>query len=76
MENKTQEEATNHVDFNDGLEVLVEVSGLYSFKGKIVGIASRGFNNIYLVECTDGFLPNETYNYKVASVPLSNIFKI
>jgi hypothetical protein len=76
MKYKTFEEMTKHVDFKDGLEIEVNMPNIYTFKGKIVGIASRGLVPNYLVECTDGFLPNETYPYKVASIPLSYIFTL
>ena len=43
------------------------------FEGKIVGQGADGPNPIYLVECTDGFIPNNTYRYGVCMIALSEM---
>lgn len=73
---KTIEEMSNHKPFSDGLEVTVDMPNVYQFKGKIVGIASVGVVPNYIVECTDNFIPNDQYPYKVVSMPLSYIYSI
>lgn len=73
MRTKTFIEMNNHIEYQDGLEVVVDMPNIYSFEGKIVGIAQRGFVPNYIVECTDGFLPNNSYSFKVVSIPLSYI---
>ena len=71
--NKTFEEIVNTPELKDGIEVSVRI-GETSFDGKIVGKSSTGLNPSYIVECTDGALPNEVYSYKFVSIPLSEIF--
>lgn len=63
-----------------GTAVTVSVPGA-AFKRKIIG---KGFDNVigagitdinesYIVECTDGTIPNDYYRYSTYSVPLSSI---
>ena len=73
---KTFEEMANHTHYADGLEVEVNLPNVYRFKGKIVGLSSLGVIPTYVVECTDDFLPNAFYPYKVTVVSLSYIFPI
>ena len=74
MDNEwTIQEMQECEQLQDGLQVIVKIDKETQFKGKIVGNAINGLLPFYIVECTDNFLPNETYPYKVASVPLSNI---
>lgn len=74
MKAKTIEEMIDHQDYENNLDVTIDIPNVYKFDGKIVGISSRNIIPIYIVECTDGFLPNETYPYKVAGIPMSYIF--
>jgi hypothetical protein len=55
----------------DGATVRVEIPNVYSFNGKIVGVGTDGISPLYIIECIDGFLPNETYKYKVCMMPLA-----
>lgn len=73
MKNRTFEEIVNHPCIVDGTEVEVRL-GDGSFQGKVVGQSSTGLIPYYIVECTDGTLPNKTYEYKFTSVPVSEIF--
>jgi hypothetical protein len=56
-----------------GTKVIVSTSD-YIFEGIIVGQASAGITNTWLVECTDGFIPNLAYPYEVAYVFGHQIF--
>lgn len=71
--NRTFEELVNSPELTDGTEVNVRI-GEMTFEGKIVGKGSSGLVPYYIVECTDGTLPNEVYGYKFVSLPLSEIF--
>ena len=70
---KTFEEIVKSQDLTDGTLVNVRI-GETHFEGKIVGKSSTGLIPNYIVECTDGTLPNEVYRYKFVSLPLSEIF--
>ena len=53
------------------------VYGLRSMKDegyKYIGKSSSGLLPYYIVECMDETLPNETYQYKFVSLPLTEIF--
>jgi hypothetical protein len=71
--NRTFEEIVNTPELTDGVEVSVRI-GDSTFDGKIVGKSSSGLMPYYIVECIDGTLPNEVYNYKFVSLPLTEIF--
>jgi hypothetical protein len=71
--NRTFEEIVNTPELTDGVEVSVRI-GDSTFDGKIVGKGSSGLMPYYIVECIDGTLPNEVYNYKFVSLPLTEIF--
>jgi len=70
---RTFEEIVNTPELKDGVEVNVRI-GETTFDGKIVGMSSSGLIPYYIVECTDGTLPNKVYEYKFVSLPLSEIF--
>jgi len=72
---KTLEEIVAIEQLKYGEEVIVEIPGEYKFEGKIVGLGIMTVMPFYLVECTDDFIPNETYQYKVTEMPLSYIRK-
>jgi hypothetical protein len=71
--NRTFEEIVKTPELADGVEVSVRI-GESTFDGKIVGKSSSGLMPYYIVECIDGTLPNEVYNYKFVSLPLTEIF--
>lgn len=62
-----------HPIIENNQKVTVEIPNVYKFDGVVVGLSQNGLVPIYIVECTDGFLPNETYNYKFCTIPLSYI---
>jgi len=70
--NRTFEEVVNSPELVDGTLVDVRVVGI-TFKGKIVGKSQSGLIPHYIVECLDGFIPNEVYGYKFLSIPVSEI---
>ncbi len=70
---RTFEEIVKTPELKDGVEVNVRIGGT-TFDGKIVGKSSSGLMPYYIVECTDGTLPNKVYEYKFVSLPLSEIF--
>lgn len=70
---RTFEEIVNIPELADGVEVNVRI-GSETFDGKIVGKSSNGILPHYIIECIDGTLPNEVYNYKYVSLPISEIF--
>ena len=70
---KTLEEIVNHPELLDGTEVNVRFKDTL-FEAKVIGKSSTGLIPYYIIECTDGTFPNEIYNYKALSIPLSEIF--
>ena len=70
--NRTLEEIVNSPELADGTLVSVRV-GEKTFEGRIVGRSQSGLIPSYIVECMDGFIPNEVYGYKFVSMPLSEI---
>lgn len=70
---KTLEEMANHTQLTDGTLVVVDIPGIIKFPGNIVGVSSQHLITNYIVECLDNTLPNETYQYKVVSIPHSYI---
>lgn len=68
----TLKELSEHQVLENDSKVKVKV-GKDFFQGKIVGQGSACPNPIYLVECTDGFIPNETYQYKTCVMALSEM---
>jgi hypothetical protein len=67
------EEIVKTPELTDGVKVSVRM-GKSTFEGRIVGKSSSGLMPYYIVECIDGTLPNEVYNYKFVSLPLTEIF--
>ncbi len=51
----------------------VELVMLILFVGKITGLAHEGVLPSYIVECLDGFIPNETYQYRSCIIPMCYI---
>lgn len=72
MINRTFEENVALPEILDGTKVWVRV-GEETVLGRVVGISSSNLIKHYIVECLDGFIPNETYNYKFFSVPVTEI---
>ncbi len=72
--NRTFEELVNMPILTDGTEVDVRIGDNTMFNGKIVGLGTAGIIPMYVVECLDGTLPNDTYEYKFISLPLTEIF--
>jgi hypothetical protein len=68
----TLKELAGHPVLENGTKVSVKI-GKDAFLGKIVGQGSPCPNPIYLVECTDGYIPSETYQYKTCVIPLSEM---
>lgn len=68
----TLKELSEHPVLKNDSKVKVKV-GKDFFQGKIVGQGSACPNPLYLVECEDGFIPNETYPYKTCVMPLSEM---
>lgn len=66
----------NRDDLEMGKEVIVEIPGLYTFNGIVVGKATTDITANHIIKCTDGFIPNETYAYDTTSVPLSYIKEV
>ena len=71
--NRTFEEVVKMPELIDGTEVTCRI-GKSNFDGKIVGKSSSGLLPYYIVECMDETLPNETYQYKFVSLPLTEIY--
>jgi hypothetical protein len=68
----TFEQIVNMRGLEDGTKVTIRmING--SFSGKIVGVSGDGLIPQYIVECTDGTFPNETYPHKFLSLPSSEI---
>lgn len=70
---KSLEEISKLPPFENGQRVMCRVGDAYSFVGKIIGIANEGILPSYIVECLDGFIPNETYRYKSCIMPMCYI---
>ena len=70
--NRTFEEVVKMPELTDGTEVTCRI-GKSNFDGKIVGKSSSGLLPYYIVECMDETLPNDVYNYKFVSLPLTEI---
>jgi hypothetical protein len=71
--NKSLEELSKLPQLEYNQEVICKIGSEYSFTGKIVGLAHEGILPSYIVECLDGFIPNETYKYKTCIIPLCYI---
>lgn len=54
-------------------EVIVDIPDNYTFNGVIVGKATTGIEQTHIVKCTDGFIPNDTYNYDTTVIPMCYI---
>lgn len=54
-------------------QVRVSIHPGLEFKGKIVGVATTDITQTHIIECTDGTLPNEVYQYNTCVAPLSTI---
>jgi len=70
---KSLEEISELPQLEYNQEVICKVGELYSFTGKIVGLANDGVLPSYIVECLDGFIPNEDYRYKTCIMPICYI---
>lgn len=58
------------IEYSQGNKVVVNIEGVYKFEGEIVGLAYDGpLYNTYIVQCTDGFLPNKTYSFVCCLMP-------
>lgn len=74
MKGRTFEDMVKTPEIPDGTAVDARI-GTLTFSGKVVGKSgSSGLLTWYIIECMDGVLPNEIYNYKFVSLPLSEIF--
>jgi len=72
MTRKSLEELITIPQLEDG-RYVEGIIGDDTFDGKIVGMVSNGLVPIYIVECLDNSLPNETYPYRFAALPLTEI---
>jgi hypothetical protein len=70
---KSLEEISKLPPFKYGDQVICKVGDTYSFIGKITGLANESPLPSYIVECIDGFIPNETYGYKSCIMPMCYI---
>lgn len=70
---KNFEKIVNHDTLSDGTLVVVEIPEIINFPGNIVGLATDSLVKNYIVQCLDSTLPNDTYPYKVVSIPYSYI---
>lgn len=75
MLTRTFEEIVKSEVLSDGTQVKVRIVEKW-FDGKIVGRSGTGIIPYYIVECLDGTFPNEIYNYKFLSLPLTEIFPV
>jgi hypothetical protein len=55
-----------------GTEVKTDFGGKVIL-GKIVGKASHGIEQLHIIKCTDGQIPNENYSYNTFVAYLSEI---
>lgn len=70
---KDFEQIVNHETLKDGTLVIVEIPDTIKFPANIVGLATDSLVKNYIVQCLDSTLPNDTYPYKVVSIPYSYI---
>lgn len=70
---KSLEEISKLPPFEYGQTVMCRIGDAYSFVGKITGLAHEGVLPSYIVECLDGFIPNETYKYRSCIIPMCYI---
>ena len=63
----------NNFNMND--LVIVEIPNSYKFEGRVVGKGIENVYNSFIIECTDGFIPNEIYKFTTVIV-LSTFMKI
>lgn len=75
MKQRTFEEIVKSETLSDGTKVKVRIGEKW-FDGKIVGRSGTGIIPWYIVECLDGTFPNEIYDYKFLSLPLTEIFLV
>jgi hypothetical protein len=60
----------NMSNFPNGTLVTVDINHRdIKFKGKVVGKATTDITESHIVECIDGYIPNETYPYAVCVMP-------
>lgn len=80
INNKTMkrnlESLVNMPRLKNGQKVNVRLPEDKQFLAQVVGLGSSGILPFYIVECLDGQFPNETYEYKFMSIPVSEIFLI
>ena len=65
----------NDDSFPQGTEVVFKTETL-NIKGKVVGKSMQSVTNLYILECTDTQLPNETYSYTHFTAPKAFLTKI
>lgn len=73
---RTLEDLVSMPQLKNGQKVNVRLPEDKHFLAKVVGLGSKGILPFYIVECLDGQFPNETYEYKFMSIPVSEIFLI
>ena len=73
---RTLENLVSMPQLKSGQKVNVRLPEDKQFLAQVVGLGSNGILPFYIVECLDGQFPNETYEYKFMSVPVSEIFLI
>ena len=73
---RTLEDLVSIPQLKNGQKVNVRLPEDKQFLAQVVGLGSSGILPFYIVECLDEQFPNETYEYKFMSVPVSEIFLI
>ena len=71
---RTLENLVSMPQLKNGQKVNVRLPEDKQFLAQVVGLGSSDILPFYIVECLDGQFPNETYEYKFMSVPVSEIF--
>jgi hypothetical protein len=73
---RTLDDLVSMPQLKSGQKVNVRLPEDKYFEAQVVGLGSSGILPYYIVECLDGQFPNETYEYKFMSIPVSEIFLI
>ena len=50
-------------------DVYIETSDA-AFNGIVIGKANNSISESYIIQCTDGFIPNDAYEYSTSVIPL------
>lgn len=58
------------LEMNTPVIVDINNDGTGTFKGFVVGKATTDISQMYIVKCTDGALPNDSYPYDTCVIPL------